>query len=111
VRYARRDIEHDRDVGDGCPPGEPESVAEEDLVGTNLDEERRQSPEIAEDRADVGVSGVGPSYVVRNPSLEPIGCEDWVDLPLLGEGLSGQGQIHVGREQVCRRRQGQAGFP
>jgi hypothetical protein len=48
-------------------------IAEEDLVGTNLDEKRRQSRQIAEDRADVGVSGVGRSYVVRNPSLEAIG--------------------------------------
>jgi hypothetical protein len=37
VRDAWCDIEGDWDVGDGCPFGEPESVAEQDLVGTDLD--------------------------------------------------------------------------
>jgi hypothetical protein len=37
VRDAWGDIERDWDIGDGCPSGETESVAEEDLVGTNLD--------------------------------------------------------------------------
>ena len=32
VGNARGDLEGDRDVGDGCPCREPESVAEEDLV-------------------------------------------------------------------------------
>jgi hypothetical protein len=70
VRDAWGDLERDGDIGDGCPFGEPERVAEEDLVGTDLDEERRQSPQISEDRADIGVRGVGPPYIVRNPSTE-----------------------------------------
>ena len=61
VRDARGDIERDRDIGDGGPCGEPERVAQEDLVGTDLDEQRGQFPEIGEDRADLGVRGVGPA--------------------------------------------------
>jgi hypothetical protein len=48
VRDAWGDFERDWDIGDGCPRGQPEGVAEQDLVGTSLDEKRGQSPEIAE---------------------------------------------------------------
>ena len=38
VRDTWGDFERDGDIADGCPCGEPERVAEEDLVGTNLDQ-------------------------------------------------------------------------
>src|SRR5207253_4206579 len=38
---AGSDLEGDRHVGGGCPCGERESVAEQDLVRTHLDQKRR----------------------------------------------------------------------
>ncbi len=77
----------------------------------SLDEQRRQFPQIAEDRADIGVSGVGLSDVVRNPGTEPLGSEEWVDLLLRGECLARQRQIHIGRHQVPAGWQRHAGVP
>src|SRR3954465_9895129 len=98
-RDAGGDLEGDRDVGEGCPFCEPERVAQEDLVRSHLDEERRQSVEIAEDRADERIRGVRSAYVVRYANTEPGRCEDRVERFSPGQCLSGERQIRVRRHQ------------
>ena len=61
VRDARCHLELDRHIGCRCPPGEPESVAQQYLVRTRLDQQRRQSAEIPEDRADIGSEASPPA--------------------------------------------------
>src|SRR5450432_4493046 len=78
MRDAGGDLEGDCDVRQACSCGKPERVAEEDLVRPHLDEQRRQSAEVAEDRADERVSGVGRAYIVGNARTKPSRLEDCV---------------------------------
>ena len=90
-------------------PGEPNSVAQQDLVRTHLDQKRRQSAEVAEDRADQRVGGIRSGDVVRNPNAKALGGEDRVDGLLLGQRLARQRQVCIGRHQEGTGRQGRAG--
>jgi hypothetical protein len=101
VRDAWCDVERDRNIGCGCPCGEPERVAEQDLVRPCLDQKGRQSAEIAEHRADQWVRGVGPSYILRSPDAKALMGQDRVERLPLGQCLAGQGQIGIGRHQEC----------
>ena len=52
VRHPGGDVEGDRDVGDSGLPGEADGVVEENLVGSGLDDQRRQAGQVGEDGAD-----------------------------------------------------------
>ena len=80
-------------------------------MGTHLDQQRRQSPEIGEDRADGRIGRMGLPYIVGDPGTEPIRGEERIDLLLLLERLPRQGQIRIWRHHVRTRRQGHTGIP
>ena len=86
VRDARGDLERDRDIGRWLPVPASRTAS---LSRTSWEptwmSSGGKSAEIAEDRADIGVSGVGAPDVVGNPGTEPFGTEEWVDVLLLGE--------------------------
>jgi hypothetical protein len=48
VRHPRRDVERDRDVGDGGSPREAERLVEENLVRSDQDDQRRQAGQVGE---------------------------------------------------------------
>jgi hypothetical protein len=75
VRHPRRDVEGDRDVGDGGAPGEAERVVEENLVRPGLDDQVRQAGQVGEQRTDQREGGVLARCVVRDAGGEELPAE------------------------------------
>ena len=61
MRYCGGDVEADLDVGGGGLAGEADSVVEEDLVGSGLDDQGRQAGQVREDGADQGRAASCPA--------------------------------------------------
>jgi len=58
VRHPGGDVEGDLDVGGGGLSRQADGVVEENLVGSGLDDQRRQAGQVGEDGADEANSGV-----------------------------------------------------
>src|SRR5450755_884769 len=67
------DVEADLDVSKGGAFGKTEGVAQQDLMGTRLDQERRQSGKIGEDRTDQRVCRICRTDVIRNAETQTFG--------------------------------------
>ncbi len=95
VGNSRGDVEHHFDVGVGSLLCEAESVVEENLMRSGLDDQGRQAGHVGEDGAYEGKSGVLSRYVVGDSGLEELPAEQRVDLALRFDGRPGQGQIDI----------------
>src|SRR3954447_2986103 len=73
MRNAGGDLKRDRNVGVGSTSSKTDGVAQQDLVRTHLDKQRRQSSEITENGTDERVSGIRPRNVVRGTQPETVG--------------------------------------
>jgi hypothetical protein len=67
VRHCRSDVEGDLDVGDRCPPRETDSVVEENLVSSALDQQSWEADQIREYRADEAETSILSRRVIRQP--------------------------------------------
>ena len=94
VRHPGGDVEGDLDVGDSGLPGEADGVVEEDLVGSGLDDKRRQAGQVGEDRADEADAASCPP-LVGNPGLEVVPAEQRVGRALDVHSRPGQGEVGV----------------
>ena len=63
-------LQLDLDAGSPGAIGESHRVVEQDLVGADLDQRRRQAPEIGEHRRDARVGAPQVARVGRVPRLE-----------------------------------------
>src|SRR5258708_5602152 len=93
VRYPGGDVERHRDVGGGGLSREADSVVEENLVASGLDDQGWQAGQIGEYGADEGKSGVLSPRVVGDSGLEKFSVEQRVELPLGLHRRPGQGEI------------------
>ena len=62
VRHPRGDVEGDLDVGGGGLSGEADRVVEQNLVGSGLDDQRRQAGQVGEDGLIRPRAGLVPTY-------------------------------------------------
>jgi len=75
VGHLRGDVEDDLDVGGGGLLREADGVGEENLVSSDLDDERRQAGQVGEHGADEVESGVLSRRIVGDSGLEVFSAE------------------------------------
>ena len=95
VRHPRSDVKRDVDIGNGSLSGEADGVIEENLVGSSLDDQRRQARQISKYRADEVKSGVSSRRIVADSGLEVCSAHQHVDLALGLHGRSGQCEVGI----------------
>src|SRR5580692_1493258 len=78
VGHPGSDVEGDLDVGGDGLPREADSVVEENLMGSGLDDQGRQAEQVGEYGADEAKSGVLPRRIVADPGLEGLWAEQRV---------------------------------
>src|SRR6266446_10528898 len=79
VGYSGGDVERHWDVGGGGLSREADSVVEENLVASGLDDQGWQAGQVGEDRADEAQSGVLSSRIVGDSGFKRFSAHQGVD--------------------------------
>lgn len=75
MRHARPDFERDRAAGIAQPLGHPHRIVAQDLVAADMQQGRRQAPQIAVERRGVRVARIGAAEIARRQRPQIVGVQ------------------------------------